>query len=251
MLAIEGLSTGIRLRQSAVGVVDQVDLTLRAGETLGLVGESGSGKSMTGLAVMGLLPPGGYVSAGSIRLDGRELVGLPERDYRRIRGNDVAMVFQDPMTSLNPTKTIGDQVAEPVRLHLGATRKQARDRALEMLAMVGIANPAERLDSYPHELSGGQRQRVMIAMALSCEPKVLIADEPTTALDVTVQAQVLRLLHDLKDRLGMAMLLITHDMGVIARWADRVSVMYAGRIVESSSTAALFSGMRHPYTQAL
>ncbi|MEU5987989.1 ABC transporter ATP-binding protein [Spirillospora sp. NPDC047418] len=251
VLAIEGLSTGIRLRKSDAGVVDGVDLRLRRGETLGLVGESGCGKSMTGLSVMGLLPPGGRVTAGSIKLAGQELVGLPEKHYQRIRGNEIAMIFQDPMTSLNPTKTIGDQVAEPVRLHRGASPKQARDRALEMLALVGIARPAERLGQYPHELSGGLRQRVMIAMALSCEPKVLIADEPTTALDVTVQAQVLRLLHDLKDRLGMAMLLITHDMGVIAQWADRVSVMYAGGIVESARTGDLFTGMRHPYAQAL
>ncbi|TDD52088.1 ABC transporter ATP-binding protein [Nonomuraea terrae] len=251
VLAVEGLSAGIRLRTSAVDAVNGVDLLLRKGETLGLVGESGSGKSMTGLSIMGLLPSGGHVAAGSIKLEGRELVGLPERQYRRIRGNEIAMIFQDPMTSLNPTKTIGEQVAEPIRLHLGASAGQARERALEMLALVGIARPAERLGSYPHELSGGLRQRVMIAMALSCEPKVLIADEPTTALDVTVQAQVLRLLHDLKDRLGMAMLLITHDMGVIARWADRVSVMYAGGIVESAPTRELFTGMRHPYTQAL
>ncbi|MFC4118879.1 ABC transporter ATP-binding protein [Nonomuraea zeae] len=251
ILAVEGLSTSIRLRKSAVGAVEQVDLSLRRGETLGLVGESGSGKSMTGLSIMGLLPPGGHVAAGSIKLEGRELVGLPEREYQRIRGNEIAMVFQDPMTSLNPTKTIGEQVAEPIRLHRGASQKEARDRALDMLALVGIARPAERLGDYPHQLSGGLRQRVMIAMALSCEPKVLIADEPTTALDVTVQAQVLRLLHDLKDRLGMAMLLITHDMGVIARWADRVSVMYAGGIVESARTERLFTGMRHPYTQAL
>ncbi|MEU4822169.1 ABC transporter ATP-binding protein [Actinomadura sp. NPDC023710] len=251
VLAIEGLSTTIRLRKSDVGVVGGVDLRLRRGETLGLVGESGCGKSMTGLSVMGLLPPGGRVAGGSIKLAGRELVGLPEKHYQRIRCNEVAMIFQDPMTSLNPTKTIGDQVAEPVRLHRGASPKEARDRALEMLALVGIARPAERLGQYPHELSGGLRQRVMIAMALSCEPKVLIADEPTTALDVTVQAQVLRLLHDLKDRLGMAMLLITHDMGVIAQWADRVSVMYAGGIVESARTGELFTGMRHPYAQAL
>ncbi|WP_089314566.1 ABC transporter ATP-binding protein [Actinomadura mexicana] len=251
VLAIEGLSTSIRLRRSDVGVVGGVDLRLRRGETLGLVGESGCGKSMTGLSVMGLLPPGGRVAGGSIKLAGQELVGLPEKRYQRIRGNEVAMIFQDPMTSLNPTKTIGDQVAEPVRLHRGASPKQARDRALEMLALVGIARPAERLGQYPHELSGGLRQRVMIAMALSCEPKVLIADEPTTALDVTVQAQVLRLLHDLKDRLGMAMLLITHDMGVIAQWADRVSVMYAGGIVESARTGELFTGMRHPYARAL
>ncbi|MFC5825051.1 dipeptide ABC transporter ATP-binding protein [Nonomuraea insulae] len=251
LLAIERLSTSIRMRKSAVEAVTRLDLSLRAGETLGLVGESGSGKSMTGLSIMGLLPPGGHITEGSIKLDGRELTGLPEREYQRIRGNEIAMVFQDPMTSLNPTKTIGEQVAEPIRLHTGASQKQARERALDMLALVGIARPAERYGDYPHQLSGGLRQRVMIAMALSCEPKVLIADEPTTALDVTVQAQVLRLLHDLKDRLGMAMLLITHDMGVIARWADRVSVMYAGGIVESARTDELFTGMRHPYTQAL
>ncbi|TDD76230.1 ABC transporter ATP-binding protein [Actinomadura darangshiensis] len=251
VLTIEGLSTGIRLRKADVAAVSGVDLHLRRGETLGLVGESGCGKSMTGLSVMGLLPPGGGITAGSIKLAGRELVGLPDKHYQRIRGNEIAMIFQDPMTSLNPTKTIGEQVAEPVRLHRGASPKQARDRALDMLALVGIARPAERLGQYPHELSGGLRQRVMIAMALSCEPKVLIADEPTTALDVTVQAQVLRLLHDLKDRLGMAMLLITHDMGVIAQWADRVSVMYAGGIVESARTGELFTGMRHPYAQAL
>ncbi|GAA2206788.1 ABC transporter ATP-binding protein [Nonomuraea monospora] len=251
VLAIERLSAGIRLRRSTVEAVKAVDLSLRRGETLGLVGESGSGKSMTGLSIMGLLPPGGQVTEGSIKLGGRELTGLPERDYQRVRGNEIAMVFQDPMTSLNPTKTIGEQVAEPVRLHRGASPRHARERALEMLALVGIARPAERYGDYPHQLSGGLRQRVMIAMALSCEPKVLIADEPTTALDVTVQAQVLRLLHDLKDRLGMAMLLITHDMGVIARWADRVSVMYAGGIVESAPTGDLFEGMRHPYTQAL
>ncbi|HEU5028533.1 MAG TPA: ABC transporter ATP-binding protein, partial [Spirillospora sp.] len=251
LLAVEGLCTSIRTSRSEVRAVDGVDLTLRRGETLGLVGESGSGKSMTGLSVMGLLPPGGRVAGGSIRLEGRELAGLPERRYQRIRGNDIAMVFQDPMTSLNPTKTIGEQIAEPVRLHRGASRREARDRALEMLALVGIAGPAERLGQYPHELSGGLRQRVMIAMALSCEPKVLIADEPTTALDVTVQAQVLRLLHDLKERLGMAMLLITHDMGVVAQWVDRVAVMYAGGVIESAGTAELFTGMRHPYAQGL
>ncbi|MDL4817441.1 dipeptide ABC transporter ATP-binding protein [Actinomadura opuntiae] len=251
LLAVEGLCTSIRTSRSEVRAVDGVDLTLRRGETLGLVGESGSGKSMTGLSVMGLLPPGGRVTGGSIRLEGRELADLPERRYQRIRGNEIAMVFQDPMTSLNPTRTIGEQIAEPVRLHRGASRKEARDRALEMLAMVGIAGPAERLGQYPHELSGGLRQRVMIAMALSCEPKVLIADEPTTALDVTVQAQVLRLLHDLKERLGMAMLLITHDMGVVAQWVDRVGVMYAGGVIESAGTAELFTGMRHPYAQGL
>jgi oligopeptide/dipeptide ABC transporter ATP-binding protein len=206
---------------------------------------------MTGLSVMGLLPAGGSIAEGSMKLDGRELVGLPESEYQRIRGNDIAMVFQDSMTALNPTKTIGFQVAEPVRVHRGASRKEALDRAVEVLTMVGIPQPRERLDNYPHQLSGGLRQRVMIAIALACEPKVLIADEPTTALDVTTQAQILRLLGQLKDRLGMSMLLITHDMGVIAGWADRVNVMYAGHIVEATTADNLFGRMRHPYTQAL
>jgi peptide/nickel transport system ATP-binding protein len=215
------------------------------------VGESGCGKSMTGLSIMGLLPPGGSIVNGSIKLDGRELVGLSDAELRTIRGNDVAMIFQDPLTSLDPTKTIGYQVAEPVRLHKGASKAAARARATEVLGLVGLPRPAERLGDYPHQLSGGLRQRVMIAMALSCEPKLLIADEPTTALDVTIQAQILALLHDLKDRLGMAMLLITHDMGVIAGHADRVQVMYAGRMVEITETGNLFQHMRHPYTHAL
>ena len=193
------------------------------------MGESGCGKSMTGLSIMGLLPPGGSIVNGSIKLDGRELVGLPESEMRQIRGNEIAMVFQDPLTSLDPTKTIGYQVAEPVRLHRGATKAEALERAAEVLGLVGLPRPKERLDDYPHQLSGGLRQRVMIAMALACEPKLLVADEPTTALDVTIQAQILALLSDLKARLGMAMLLITHDMGVIAGHADRVNVMYAGR----------------------
>jgi oligopeptide/dipeptide ABC transporter ATP-binding protein len=206
---------------------------------------------MTGLSIMGLLPQGGKVVSGSIKLDGRELVGLSDAELRTIRGNDVAMIFQDPLTSLDPTKTIGYQVAEPVRLHKGVSKARAMARATEVLGMVGLPRPAERLGDYPHQLSGGMRQRVMIAMALSCEPKLLIADEPTTALDVTIQAQILALLHDLKDRLGMAMLLITHDMGVIAGHADRVQVMYAGRMVEVTSTPNLFARMCHPYTRAL
>jgi peptide/nickel transport system ATP-binding protein len=251
VLEIENLSARIQLRRSVVQAVGNVGLYLDRGETLGLVGESGCGKSMTGLSVMGLLPAGGSIAEGSMKLDGRELVGLPESEYQRIRGNDIAMVFQDSMTALNPTKTIGFQVAEPVRVHRGASRKEALDRAVEILTMVGIPQPRERLDNYPHQLSGGLRQRVMIAIALACEPKVLIADEPTTALDVTTQAQILRLLGQLKDRLGMSMLLITHDMGVIAGWADRVNVMYAGHIVEATTADNLFGRMRHPYTQAL
>ncbi|HSZ44659.1 MAG TPA: ABC transporter ATP-binding protein [Streptosporangiaceae bacterium] len=251
VLEIKDLSTHIQLTKSVVQAVGNVDLYIDAGETLGLVGESGCGKSMTGLSIMGLLPPGGHIIGGSVKLDGQELVGLPDHDMRRLRGNDVAMIFQDPLTSLDPTKTIGYQVAEPVILHRGASKKEALDRAAEVLGLVGLPRPAERLSDYPHQLSGGLRQRVMIAMALSCEPKLLIADEPTTALDVTIQAQILALLDDLKTRLGMAMLLITHDMGVIAGHSDRVNVMYAGRLVEETDTETLFEHMHHPYTQAL
>jgi len=236
---------------TVIQAVGNVDMHLAPGETLGLVGESGCGKSMTGLSIMGLLPPGGSVVGGSIKLEGKELVGLTERELQKIRGNDVAMIFQDPLTSLDPTKTIGSQVGEPVRLHRGASKAEALDRATEVLDLVGLPRPKERLSDFPHQLSGGLRQRVMIAMALSCEPKVLIADEPTTALDVTIQAQILDLLDRLKSRLRMAMLLITHDMGVIAGHADRVNVMYAGRIVETTETGNLFSHMHHPYTQAL
>jgi peptide/nickel transport system ATP-binding protein len=251
VLEIEDLSTHIKLTSSVVQAVGNIDMRVEAGETLGIVGESGCGKSMTGLSIMGLLPPGGSIVGGSIKLDGRELVGLRDEDMRRIRGNEVAMIFQDPLTSLDPTKTIGYQVAEPVRLHRGASKADALERAAEVLALVGLPKPKERLSDYPHQLSGGLRQRVMIAMALACEPKLLIADEPTTALDVTIQAQILTLLRELKDRLGMAMLLITHDMGVIAGHADRVNVMYAGRVVENADAEVLFESMHHPYTQAL
>ncbi len=251
VLEIENLSTHIKLTRSVVQAVGNVDMRVDAGETLGIVGESGCGKSMTGLSIMGLLPPGGSIVSGSVKLEGRELVGLKDEELRQVRGNEIAMIFQDPLTSLDPTKTIGYQVAEPVRLHKRASRSEALDRAVEVLNLVGLPRPKERLDDYPHQLSGGLRQRVMIAMALANEPKLLIADEPTTALDVTIQAQILALLRDLKDRLGMAMLLITHDMGVIAGHADRVNVMYAGRVVETAEVMQLFSEMHHPYTQAL
>ncbi len=251
VLEVDDLSTHIQLTRTVVQAVGNVSFHVEAGETLGLVGESGCGKSMTGLSVMGLLPPGGHIVGGSIKLDGRELVGLNDKEMRKLRGNEVAMIFQDPMTSLNPTKTVGTQVAEPVRLHRDVTKKEALDRAAEVLGLVGLPRPRERLSDYPHQLSGGLRQRVMIAMALACDPKMLIADEPTTALDVTIQAQILRLLDDLKERLGMAILLITHDMGVVAGRADRVNVMYAGRMVEATDTLELFEHMHHPYTQAL
>ncbi len=251
VLQLDNLSADIQLSRSVVHPVANVSLHIESGETLGLVGESGCGKSMTGLSILGLLPPGGHITEGSIKLDGRDLVGLSEADLRSVRGNEIAMIFQDPLTSLDPTKTIGYQVSEPVRLHRGLTKKEALDRAAEVLGLVGLPRPSERLADYPHQLSGGLRQRVMIAMALSCEPKVLVADEPTTALDVTIQAQILALLDDLKARLGMAVLLVTHDMGVIAGHTDRVNVMYAGRIVEEATTEQLFAHMHHPYTQAL
>ncbi|WP_037607027.1 ABC transporter ATP-binding protein [Streptacidiphilus rugosus] len=252
LLEVRNLTTHIRTRRGVVRAVDDVSFTLEAGETLGLVGESGCGKSMTGLSVMGLLPPGGRIVEGSsIRLDGRELVGLPDRELRRVRGNDIAMVFQDPMSSLDPTRTIGHQVAESVLLHRGCSRAEANERAAEVLGLVGLPHPRERLRDYPHQLSGGLRQRVLIAMALANEPRVLIADEPTTALDVTIQAQILALLEDLRSRLDMAVVLITHDMGVTAGHTDRVNVMYAGRIAESTGTDRLFRAMRHPYTQSL
>ncbi len=251
VIEIKDLSTHIQLTRSVVQAVGNVSMRIEPGETLGLVGESGCGKSMTGLSIMGLLPPGGSIVGGSVRLGDRELVGLSDAELRKIRGNEIAMIFQDPLTSLDPTKTVGYQVAEPYRLHRGGSRGEALERAAEVLGLVGLPKPRERLSDYPHQLSGGLRQRVMIAMALTCEPKLLIADEPTTALDVTIQAQILKLLDDLKSRLGMAMLLITHDMGVIAGHADRVNVMYAGRIVETAETDNLFTTMHHPYTQAL
>ena len=251
LLEISNLKTYIRQRRSEVHAVDGVSLTIDAGETLGLVGESGCGKTMTGMSVMHLLPSGGYIADGSIKLSGRELVGLSEKEMRHVRGNEVAVIFQDPMTSLNPTMQIGAQISESVRIHRQASKQEALKRAEEVLGLVGMPRPKERLKDFPHQLSGGLRQRVMIAMALACEPKLLIADEPTTALDVTIQLQILELLYELKQRLGMAVLLITHDMGVIAGRADRVMVMYAGKIAESASTVDLFENTRHPYTQAL
>ncbi|MHB1527660.1 MAG: ABC transporter ATP-binding protein [Candidatus Dormibacteria bacterium] len=251
LLEVTDLKTYIKQRHGQVQAVDGVSLYIEEGETLGLVGESGCGKTMTGMSVLQLLPPGGYIAGGSVKLADRELVGLSDDEMRHVRGNDVAVIFQDPMTSLNPTMNIGTQIAEGVRIHRQVSRKQALERAAEVLGLVGMPNPKERLKDFPHQLSGGLRQRVMIAMALSCEPKLLIADEPTTALDVTIQLQILELLYSLKQRLRMAVLLITHDMGVIAGRADRVNVMYAGKIVEKAPTEELFESMRHPYTAAL
>lgn len=251
VLEIEDLSVRIRLSRSTVHAVERISLRIEPGETLGLVGESGCGKSMTGLSIMRLLPGGGYIASGSIRLAGRDLVGLSEPEIRDVRGNEVSMIFQDSLTSLNPTMTIGEQIAEPVRIHRQASKKEALARAEDVLGLVGFPRPREQLGVFPHQLSGGQRQRVMIAVALACEPKLLIADEPTTALDVTIQAQILGLLDEMKERLGMAVLLVTHDMGVVAGRADRVNVMYAGRIVEDAATRPLFEHMHHPYSQAL
>ena len=251
VLEVNGLRTEFHLRKATVPAVDGVSFTVGAGECVGLVGESGCGKSTTGLSVMKLLPNVGHITGGSILLEGRDLVALGEAEMRKVRGNEVAMIYQDPMTSLNPTMTVGNQISEAVRLHREVTSTQARHRALEVLDLVGMPKPDERLDAYPHQLSGGLRQRVMIAMALACEPRLLIADEPTTGLDVTIQAQILDLIDDLRARLRMAVILITHDMGVIAGRTERVMVMYAGKIVEQAGTPALFSRMRHPYAQAL
>jgi peptide/nickel transport system ATP-binding protein len=251
LIEVQDLRTEIRLPTATVKAVDGVSFAVEPGETIGLVGESGCGKTMTGSSIMRLLPPGGHITGGRILFEGKDLVTLDNAGLRRVRGNEIGMVFQDPMTSLNPTTSIGRQIAEAVRLHRNVSVKEALARAVEVLGLVGMPQPAERISSYPHQLSGGQRQRVMIAMALACEPKLLIADEPTTALDVTIQAQVLSLLDSLKEKLGMAMILITHDMGVIAGRADRVMVMYAGRIVETADTADVFNRTRHPYTEAL
>ncbi len=251
LLEVKDLHTEIQLRTRVVKAVDGVSFKIEPGETVGLVGESGCGKSMTASTIMRLLPPGGRVASGSISLSGKELTTMSDHDIRSVRGNDIGMVFQDPLTSLNPTMNIGRQIAESVVLHKGVTKQQGLARAAEVLGLVGMPNPTERLHDYPHQLSGGLRQRVMIAMALSCEPKLLIADEPTTALDVTIQAQILALIDDLKGRLDMAVLLITHDMGVIAGHADRTMVMYAGKIVESATTDRLFEDVHHPYTEAL
>jgi peptide/nickel transport system ATP-binding protein len=251
VLKVEDLHTEFHLRTSNVKAVAGVSFHVDPGECVGLVGESGCGKTTAGLSIMKLLPAVGHVTKGVIALNGRDIAKFDEKQMTKVRGNEVAMIFQDPMTSLNPTWKIGRQIAEVVLLHRDVTKKQAYERALEVLHLVGMPRPEERLNSYAHQLSGGLRQRVMIAMALACDPKLLIADEPTTALDVTIQAQILDLIDDLRERLGMAVILITHDLGVIASRTDRTMVMYAGKIVESASTENLFDSMRHPYSEAL
>jgi peptide/nickel transport system ATP-binding protein len=251
VLAVSDLKTHFFLREGIVKAVDGVSLTVGRGEVLGLVGESGSGKTVTGWSIIGLLDPPGRIVEGSIRLAGDELVGCPEDKLRQYRGRKIAMIFQDPMMTLNPVLRIDTQMIEAVTAHEQVSQRAARARARTALAAVGIAAPDERLKAYPHQLSGGMRQRVMIAMALSCNPKLLIADEPTTALDVTIQAQILELMQDMKERFGMAIMLITHAMGVVAETCQRVTVMYAGKIVEEAPVEALFGDPRHPYTQGL
>ena len=251
LLEVENLQTHFRTPDGINRAVDGVSFEVREGETLALVGESGCGKSVTALSILRLIPePPGKI-AGAIRLQGRDLLRLSDRAMRDIRGNDISMIFQEPMTSLNPVLTIGRQLGETLRLHHGISRKAAERRALEMLDLVGIPEPRRRLADYPHRLSGGMRQRVMIAIALACDPKLLIADEPTTALDVTIQAQILDLMKDLKRRMDAAIVLITHDLGVVAEVAERVMVMYAGRKVEEAPVRDLFRTPRHPYTQGL
>ena len=252
VLRVARLRTYFHSADGLVRAVDDVSFDLQEGETLGIVGESGCGKSVTCLSIMRLIDaPGKIEPESSIVLRGRELTELPEPEIRDIRGNQIAMVFQEPTTSLNPVWPIGDQVAESVRTHRGASAAEARERAIEMLGLVGIPSPKQRVDDYPHELSGGMRQRVMIAMALACEPDVLIADEPTTALDVTIQAEILELLTDLQQRLGMSMIFVSHDLGVVAQIAHKVIVMYGGQIVESGPTGTIFQRPRHPYSEGL
>ena len=252
LLEVKDLRTQFVTDDGLVRAVDGVSFGVAKGEIVGLVGESGCGKSVTNLSVLGLLPkPQGRIAGGSVRFEERELVGLPERALREIRGNRIAMIFQDPMTSLNPYLRVEEQLAEVGQLHLGLSRSEAVARAVELLDRVGIPDPEQRIRSYPHEFSGGMRQRAMIAMALLCDPDLLIADEPTTALDVTIQAQILELLKGLRDERGMAIILITHDLGVVAGMCDRVIVMYAGRIVEEGPTKDIYADPTHPYTRAL
>ena len=251
LLEVNDLQTHFPTRAGLVRAVDGVSFHLDRGELLGLVGESGCGKSMTALSVMRLIAPPGRIVKGEILFDGEDLLKLSDPEMRQMRGDDIAMIFQDPMTSLNPVFTVGEQIAEALRLHRKMSRKEARQATVEAMREVAIPDPARRLDDYPHQLSGGMRQRVMIAMALACNPKLLIADEPTTALDVTIQAQILELLDELRKQRELAVLLITHDLGVVAEVADRVAVMYTGRIVEESPVDELFARPKHPYTEGL
>ena len=252
LLDVQGLETTFKTPDGVVHAVNGVSFSLKEGETLGVVGESGCGKSVTMLSVLRLIPtPPGTIEAGQALFNGRDLLQMPNEEIRHVRGAQISMIFQDPMTSLNPVMTIGRQLEEPLILHVGMTKKQASDRAAELLSMVGIPNAKDRLSDYPHQYSGGMRQRVMIAMALSCSPQVLIADEPTTALDVTIQAQIVELVKRLRDELGMSIIWITHDLGVVAGIAQRVAVMYGGYIIEESDVNDLYANPSHPYTIGL
>ena len=252
LLEVQNLTTAFMTGRGEVNAIEDVSFALSEGEILGIVGESGSGKSVTALSIMGLLPsPPARIASGQVRFDGRTLTGLSERQMQPIRGPGIGMIFQEPMTSLNPVFSIGDQIMETIRAHERLPQAKLRARAVAMLDKVGIPSAARRLDDYPHQMSGGQRQRVMIAIALACRPRLLIADEPTTALDVTIQAQILDLLMDLRDEFGMAIIIITHNMGVIAETADRVAVMYAGRVIEEAPVARIFDHPLHPYTRGL
>jgi oligopeptide transport system ATP-binding protein len=252
LLEVKGLRTEFHTQDGVVKAVDGVSFHINEGETLGIVGESGCGKSVSLLSVMRLIPqPPGKIAAGEVLFEGIDLLKLSDDEMRKVRGNKIAMVFQDPMTFLNPVLTIGKQIMEALQLHMGMTKKQARERSAELLQMVGIPEAANRLDDYPHQFSGGMRQRVMIAMALACNPQILIADEPTTALDVTIQAQIVDLVKRLRDEIGLAIIWITHDLGVIAGLADRMMVMYAGHVVEEAPVKELYANPRHPYTLGL
>ena len=251
LLSVENLQVQFQTKKGINTAVDGVSFSVEKGKILGIVGESGCGKSVTSMSILQLLSSNARISGGSIKLDEKELVGLPEKEMCKIRGNDIAMIFQDPMTALNPTLTIGNQLMEPIMLHQNCGKKEAWTRAVNVLKRVGIAAPEKRMKEYPHQLSGGMRQRVMIAMAVSCEPRLLIADEPTTALDVTIQAQILELMCELREKMGTAIMLITHDMGVVAETADDVLVLYAGKAVEYGSIEDIFEKPKHPYTQGL
>lgn len=251
LLSVHNLSVDFEKDGSRTSLVENISFELMEGEVFGVVGESGSGKSITALSLMRLLPNGASVSSGSVALGRCDVLEMSDSELRRVRGNEISMIFQEPMTSLNPVFTVGNQIMESLRLHQGLSRRAARERAIDLLGLVGIPSPRRRIDEYPHQLSGGMRQRVMIAIALACDPKILIADEPTTALDVTIQAQILELLRDIQERLGLAIILITHDLGVVAEFADRIMVMYAGRAVEMASSAEIFNSPSHPYTKGL
>ena len=251
LLDIQGLTTHFLTRSGVIKAVDNVSFSLRKGRVLGLVGESGCGKTVTALSILNLVPPPGRIISGKIYFEGRNLLDLSADEMRAIRGARISMIFQEPMTALNPVFTVGNQIAEVLTSHQAVTKQQARDAAIELLRSVGIPSPEKRVDEYPHQLSGGMRQRVMIAMAIACRPSLILADEPTTALDVTIQAHILELLGTIQAEMGMAMVLVTHDLGLIAERAHEVAVMYAGRIVEQAETGELFANPRHPYTRGL